>query len=78
MTRIIIDSSLREKLLDLASPLELCDDEGRVLTHVTPANGSPEYDPSDPQISAEELRRRATSNEKRYTTSQVLNRLDSL
>lgn len=78
MTRITVDSSLREKLLDLASPLELCDDKGRVLAHVTPVKGSSEYFPSEPQVSADELRRRATSNEMRYSTSEVLKHLDSL
>lgn len=78
MTRITIDNVLREKLLDLASPLELCDDDGRVLAHVTPVKASCEYFPSKPQISADELRRRATSNVKRYSTSEVLDHLDSL
>lgn len=78
MTRITVDSSLREKLLDLTSPLELCDDMGRVLAHVTPVKGSCEYVPSGPQVSADELRRRATSDERRYTTREVLEHLDSL
>lgn len=78
MTRINVDSSLRGNLLDLASPLELCDDTGRVLAHVTPVKGSCEYFPSGPQVSADELRRRATSDEKRYSTSEVLKHLDSL
>ncbi|HEX7446772.1 MAG TPA: hypothetical protein VF306_04460 [Pirellulales bacterium] len=78
MTRITVDNLLREKLLDLASPLELCDDEGRVLAHVTPVKASCEYFPSGPQVSADELRRRAASNERRYSTSEVLKHLDSL
>lgn len=78
MTRITIDSALREKLLDLAAPLELCDDKGRVVAHVTPVKPSREYFPSEPQVSAEELRRRATSDERRYSTSEVLKHLDSL
>lgn len=78
MTRITVDDLLRKKLLDLASPLELCNDKGRVLAQVTPVSGSREYFPPEPQISAEELRRRARSKEKRYNTSEVLKHLDSL
>ena len=36
MTRIICDAALREKLHDLATPLELCDESGHVLARVVP------------------------------------------
>lgn len=78
MTRITVDNLPRERLLDFSSPLELCDHDGRVLARLTPVAGASKYFPSEPQVSAEELRRRATSNEKRYSTSEVLDHLDSL
>lgn len=78
MTRIIVDSTLKERLLGLNLPLELCDDSGQVMAHVTPVAPRVEYDPAEPQVSREELRRRATSNERRYSTSEVLKHLESL
>lgn len=78
MTRITVDSLLRERLLDLSSPLELCDGSGRVLAHVTPVECASEYVPAEPQVSHEELRRRAKSSERRYTTAEVLKHLESL
>ena len=36
MTRLVLDSELREKLRDLTEPLELCDESGRELAHLTP------------------------------------------
>lgn len=78
MTRVVVDSTLKEKLLGLALPLELCDDSGRVMAHVTPVASSVKYEPAEPQVSREELRRRANSNERRYSTSEVLKHLESL
>ncbi|HQU44726.1 MAG: hypothetical protein B7Z73_07470 [Planctomycetia bacterium 21-64-5] len=78
MTRIVIDSLLRNKLLGLNSPLELCDDSGQVLALLTPVERRAEHIPSEPQISREELRRRATSSERRYSTEEVLKYLESL
>jgi hypothetical protein len=78
MTRITVDNLLRERLLGLNSPLELCDDNGHVMAHVTPVATKAAYLPSEPQVSREELRRRAESTERRYSTSEVLKHLDSL
>src|SRR5205085_11113158 len=36
MTRVIIDSVMRAKLLNLAEQLELCDEQGRVLGYYAP------------------------------------------
>lgn len=78
MTRITVDSLLRERLLDLSSPLELCDNNGRVLAHLTPVDSAVAYVPDEPQVSQEELRRRAKSPERRYSTAEVLKHLESL
>ncbi len=77
MTRIILDAALREKLNNLLQPMELCDEEGRVLARLTPVYDPAEYGPLEPQISEEELRRREQSH-KWYTTEQVLAHLKSL
>lgn len=78
MTRVILDSKLREKLCDLHQPLELCDERGCVLARLTPVYDPAEYGPLEPQVSEEELRRREQSNEKRYTTAEVLAHLEKL
>jgi hypothetical protein len=36
MTRIILDAEMRNKLLNLSQPLELCDEAGHVLGRVMP------------------------------------------
>ena len=78
MTRIVVDALLRERLQGFAAPLELCDDEGRVLARLTPVYDPEEYDPLDPPISEEELDRREKSSDRRYTTEEVLRHLEQL
>lgn len=78
MTRIVVDAFLRERLHGFAGPLDLCDDEGRVLARLTPVYSPDEYDPLDPPISEEELDRREKSSERRYTTDEVLRHLEQL
>jgi hypothetical protein len=76
MTRVIVDETLRTKLHNLSQPLELCDEEGRVLARVIPLPDLSEYEPWEPPISEEELRRREQSD-RWHTTGQVLARLGS-
>jgi hypothetical protein len=75
MTRIVVDAILREKLHDLEEPIELCDERGRVLARVFP-----EHDPAQldltPKISRDELLRRKASNEKTFSTAEVLAHLE--
>jgi hypothetical protein len=77
MTRIIVDASLLDKLGNLAQPLELCDDKGRVLAQVVPAPSTHEYDLTEPEITEKELQRREASD-KWYTTEQILEHLRGL
>jgi hypothetical protein len=78
MTRIILDSEVREKLHNLTEPLELCDEAGRVLAHLTPAISSPQRESTEPQISREELLRRKQNKGKTSTTAEVLAYLEKL
>jgi hypothetical protein len=78
MTRIFLDADLRGKLHDLTQPLELCDDTGRVVANVFPRPDLSQYEPLVPQVSEDELDRRERSNEKRYTTAEVLAYLEKL
>lgn len=76
MTRIILDPELRSKLLDLVEPLELCDQEGRVLARLLPAMDPYCHEGLQPTISREELQRRKQNKEKTYTTAEVLAHLE--
>ncbi len=78
MERIIVDAELLEKLHRLMVPLEICDAQGHILAHVLPAYDPALWGPLEPQVSEEELDRREQSNEKRYTTAEVLEHLRSL
>jgi hypothetical protein len=78
MTRIVLDSELREKLHNLTESLELCDEGGRVLAHVTPAASSPQREGIEPQISREELRRRKENKGKTLSTAEVVTLLGTL
>jgi hypothetical protein len=78
MTRVIVDEALRNKLLDFAEPLDLCDESGRVLAQVFPAVDPSEYELVEPPISEEELRRLEDPNQRRYTTAEVLEHLERL
>ena len=78
MTRVTLDAETRGKLLNLAEPLELCDESGRVLARVLPAYDPEEYGPLEPQISQEELKRRLQSKSKTYSTEEVLAQLERL
>ena len=72
MIRIPLDPTLRHKLHGLAVPLELCDEAGFVVARVYPVED--DFEPREPQVSEEELRRREKSD-KWYTTEEVLKML---
>ena len=78
MTRVAVDAALASKLHDLGSVVELCDPSGRVLGRFIPAVDLSEWEALSPEISEEELNRREQSNEKRYTTAEVLAHLEKL
>ena len=75
MTRVTVDAELRQKLLNLTKPLELCDERGTVLARVTPAapytNGANGTELTPP-VSDAELQRRLTSDEPTYSTQEVM------
>ena len=78
MTQIPIDQELASKLSGLGGPVQLCDPSGQVLGLFSPQNDMSEWEPVTPEASDEELDRRERSNEKRYTTSEVLDHLKNL
>jgi hypothetical protein len=78
MPKLFLDAALRAKLDQLYYPVELCDENGRVLGEFIPKVDPARLEALTPEISDEELRRRKQSNEKRYTTAEVLAYLEKL
>ena len=78
MTRVIVDANLPNVLPGLTEAVELCDPSGRVLGQFIPKFDMSEWEPVSPEVSDEELDRRAASNERTYTTAEVLAHLEKL
>ncbi len=78
MSQIILDAAVCGKLNNLTCAVEICDPSGRVLGRFVPLLDMSEWEPLSPDISDDELERRAKSNEDRYTTAQVLAHLEKL
>jgi hypothetical protein len=78
MTRITLDAELRQRLLDLSAPLELCDESGAVVARVVPAHSLDLYLNPEPEVSEKEIQRRRREKGKTYSTAEVLARLESL
>jgi len=78
VTQIKLDSTLAIKLHELTQVVELCDPSGRVLGRFVPTMDMSEWEPISPDVSEEELDRRALSQGKRYTTDEVLAYLEQL
>lgn len=76
MTQIILAPSVSSQMNGLTNPVGLCDPSGRVLGRFVPQIDMSEGEPLSPDISEEELDRRAKSKEKHYTTAEVLNHLE--
>jgi hypothetical protein len=78
MIKIVVSLELRAKLHNLTEPLELCDEGGQVLAHLTPAICPPQSDRTQPEISREELSRRKQTKGRSFTTAEVLDLLARL
>ena len=78
MAQITIDPALASKLHGLSEVVELCDPSGCVLGRFIPLVDLSEWEPVSPDISAEELDRRFRSQERRFSTAEVLAHLGSL
>ncbi len=59
MMKITVDDVLRARLHNLHSPLELCDESGRVLGRFTPAANPAMYQGVESPSGEEELQRRS-------------------
>ena len=76
MTRIVVNSDLLKRLLNLAQPLEFCTESGSVLGTFTPLPEREAALRAEPFVSEEELTRRAEGEG--YTTDEVIAHLGSL
>jgi len=74
MKQIVVDAKLAEQLVQATEPVELIDPSGRL----EPKSDLSGWVPLTPEISDEELERRANANEKRFTTAEVLKHLEGL
>src|SRR5437773_1423190 len=77
MTRIVVDADLRARLLDLKQNLELVDEKGNVLATVAPTTDVSAWQPWEPPVDEEEMRRRERST-KWHTPEEVLAHLNKL
>jgi hypothetical protein len=78
MTRIVINTALRDQLQAITQPVELCDEAGQVLGRFLPSVDPSPYEFVDLPISDEELIRLSRSKERTYTTAEVLAYLEKL
>jgi hypothetical protein len=76
MTRIIVDSDLLIKLLNLSQPLEFCTKSGFVLGTFTPLPERESVLRAEPYVSEEELDQRAQGPG--FSTDEVVTYLESL
>lgn len=60
MTRLVLDSAMRSKLIDLDCEVEFCDEAGRTLGYFLPAelHGETLREWAQSEVSEEELERR--------------------
>ena len=81
MTKVTVDAELRKRLLFFTTPLEFCDANGIVIARYTPS--TPWNDPDNwvgfnPEISEEEMDRRINSDERTYTTQEIIEMIKAL
>jgi hypothetical protein len=76
MTRVIVDNELLGRLLNLAQPLEFCNETGRVLGTFTPNHQREAALRAEPFVSEEELHQRAQGDG--FDTNDVITALERL
>ncbi len=78
MSKITVDAALATQLDRVEGAVDICDPSGKVLGRFVPVFDLNEVEFLTPPVSEEELDRREKSNEKRYTTQEVLDYLRKL
>jgi hypothetical protein len=78
MMKITLDAAVASQLHELYEAAELCDPSGCVVGLFEPVFDPTKWEMIGPDITDEELERRANSNEDRFTTEEVQAYLKSL
>lgn len=78
MNRVVVDSTLRQRLGKLDEPFEFCDEAGHALGRFLPAVNPLDYEGLEPRVSREELDRRKKNKGQTFSTAEVLARLEQL
>ena len=78
MTPVILDAEACQKLTQSGYPVEVSDPSGKVVGRFVPLIDMSQWEVLTPEISDEEFERRINSNERRYTTAEVLDYLRNL
>lgn len=79
MSEYTLDAVAAEKLGKAAEPVNLRAPSGRVLGTFHPFKlDLSEWEPVTPEVTDEELRQAAASDEPRYTTAEVIEYLETL
>ena len=78
MTRVTLDADAASRLFQLTYTVELCDPSGKVLGQFVPAADLSEWEPMIADVSEAELDRRERSDERRFTTADVIAHLEQL
>jgi hypothetical protein len=68
MPKVVIDAHLAEQLRQATGPVLLCDEAGKVVGQFAP----PSWDSLTPGVDEAELQQRFASDERRYSTAEVL------
>lgn len=71
MTRVSVDASCQQAIKNIASEAALGDENGKLIGWFTPGENN-EALRLEPTISDEEIQRRLASNERGFTTDEVL------
>jgi hypothetical protein len=80
MNTITVDTSLQESLVGLSGLTQVCDEQGAVIGYFSPAShASPEaYAQAAAHFDPHEMKDRKRSQERGRSTSEILNRIESL
>ncbi|MBP88831.1 MAG: hypothetical protein CMJ64_19315 [Planctomycetaceae bacterium] len=77
MTRVTLDTNTTHRLLEFMQPVEVCDEQGRVVGRFIPRADLNDWEPVSGGVSEDELDRREQETDS-LTTSEVLAHLKGL
>lgn len=72
----MLDATATSRLCRAKDAVEICDPEGHIIGQFIPLINMSDWEPISPDVREDELERRSKSDEKRYTTAEVLAHLE--